>query len=281
MSAHKWAIVGTAQTWTETPWEDKSWTVSTLNDAYMLKFPRIDVHFEQHPLDRFIFRKKNQQHVPMHQGDIPAGYYLRPEGHLEWLKAQAQKIPVLLQQEPPKDWPKALRYPVEAIVKKYHDILFPAGEANWPKPYVACGPTWMVLWALEQGADHLGIWGIHLSTEREYIEQRPQFEGLCCWMIGKGIELTIPSGTPILKSKHVYCYEPRLSQAQDPLRYQLAKLNNQRGAIIGQLVTRKWWQGKQSLLAEVAELDARKLDVKQQLSRLQLQETMAGPEWRV
>lgn len=272
-------IIGTAETWRETPWTDGGWYLTSLNDAYMLGLPRVDGWYEQHPLDKFVYRKTDARHTSVTPNDIPAGYYLRPEGHLRWLQDFAKTRPLWLQQDPPPGWLHAQRYPVEHICTKYAKVLFI--DPTWKKPYVAAGPSWMLLQALDQGYDHIGIWGIHLATEREYVEQRPEFEGLIRYAIGLGVRITIPKTTPICHSRHVYCYEPRLSQAQDPVRYQIALLDQQRGPLMQALIHRPWWRGTQRLLDQIAELDAEKLDLKQQLGRLQLQESLAGPEWRV
>ena len=275
-----YAIVGTAPTWRETPFQDASWTIASLNDAYALGLPRWSIWWELHPLDHFVFRPwKDARHTPITPNDIPAGYYLRPDGHLQWLKQQAQSIPVMLQQPPPPDWPMAARFEVERICEKFRDVLFI--DPTWTKPYVQSGPDWMFLWALDHGFDHIGIWGIHLATEREYVDQRPRFEGLITYAIGKGVRITIPKGTPICHGRHVYCYEPRLNQAQDGLRYQLMLLDQQRAPLLDRLVHRPWWRGKQQLLDAIADIDAEKLDLKQRIARLRLTEEMAGPEWRL
>lgn len=275
----RFGIIGTADTWRETPWHDQSWYLTSLNDAYMLGLPRTDAWYEQHPLERFVYRKREAVHTPVTPNDIPAGYYLRPEGHLQWLQQYAQQHPVWLQDLPLPGWGQAQRYPVEHICAKYRDVLFI--DPTWKKPYIAAGPSWMLLHALDQGCEEIGIWGIHLATQREYIEQRPEFEGLIRYAIGLGIKIVIPKTTPICHSRNVYCYEPRLSQAQDPLQWQLHLLEQKRAPLFQALVHRPWWRGKQQFLDRLAEIDAEKTDLKQQLGRLQLHESLAGPEWRV
>ena len=106
------AIVGTAQTWKEAPWGEKDVAIHTLNDAYMLGMPRIDVHYEMHPLNQFVFRKPGEK---ASMSDVPFGFYLRPEGHLEWLHKFAQTKRLWLQHPPPEGWPEARQFPRDEI----------------------------------------------------------------------------------------------------------------------------------------------------------------------
>src|SRR5690349_21053380 len=96
-------IVGTAPSWKETPWHDPSLEIWGLNDGYMLGYPRANRWYELHPFDKMWFRPKTQKAIKA--SDIPVGFYVRPEGHDEWLKKQAETIPVFLQKEPPAGWP--------------------------------------------------------------------------------------------------------------------------------------------------------------------------------
>ena len=57
--------------------------------------------------------------------------------------------------------------------------------------------------------DEIGIWGIHLATEKEYLEQRPNME----WLIGRaqerGLIITMPKECPLLKHRWEYAFEKR------------------------------------------------------------------------
>ena len=97
------AIVGTAPSLKRTPWADPTLQVWGLNDAYTLGFPRADRWYEQHPLHKLYIRARDQKVVYADQ--VPHGWYVRPEGHLDWLQVQARTIPVFLQETPPKGWP--------------------------------------------------------------------------------------------------------------------------------------------------------------------------------
>jgi len=273
----KCAIVGTAQTWKETPWNDTSLDIWTLNDAYMLGMPRIDVHFEQHPLDMFVYRKHDQK-VFTH-ADIPAGHYLRPEGHLEWLKKKADDSLVITKEAPPADWAHAMQYPREAMEKEFADFLWV--DKTWDRPYASSGPLWMMLLAISMGYKEIQIYGIHLATEREYVEQRPNFEGIIYYAIGKGIKIHLPKTAPICKGTHVYCYEKRYSQERDALRHHVSVVDQKRAKVTSQLLKRPWWKSRGPLEHRMLELDADRAELASQLGRIDFAETLERPEWRV
>ena len=88
------AIVGTAQTWKLAPWNDPSVDILGLNDGYVLGMrqghpnglPRMSVWFDLHPFAQMSFHAAHKRTVLA--SEIPQGAYLRPEGHLQWMKAQ-------------------------------------------------------------------------------------------------------------------------------------------------------------------------------------------------
>jgi len=86
------AILGTAPTWRDCPWDDPTLEVWALNDAHVLHLPRADRWFDIHPIAEMYFHDRSQA---LHAGDVPAGKFVRPVGHLEWLRSQT--IPVYRQ----------------------------------------------------------------------------------------------------------------------------------------------------------------------------------------
>lgn len=259
------AIIGTAGTWRETPWQDDDLFRTSLNDAFMLgmPMPRIGAWYELHPLDHFIFRDPNDQ-KPVTAADVPMGYYLRPKGYLDWLQQTAQRIPVYLQAPPKPGWGLAEQFPADHLVEQFRSVLFL--DPTWPKPYVASGPSWMLMHLMAQGYDEISIYGIHLSTAKEYREQRPQFEMLLGYALGRGVTIHLPKRTPIGKGDHVYCYEPRRSQQIDGLRWQLQEMGKRASSLVGPQRSRA--------NAEVA-------DLQQLIARLEMQDIFQSPEWRV
>ena len=97
MSANtRFAIIGTAESWKECPWDDPGLTIISLNDAYQMKdargqgLGRIDEWYDLHPLDRMWFRPKDKHEFKV--GEIPEGVFVRPEGHIEWMQERAKTM---------------------------------------------------------------------------------------------------------------------------------------------------------------------------------------------
>lgn len=195
------AIVGTAETWRDAPYGDPSWKIYSLNDAYRLGIQRADYWCDLHNPDEWILVPEGQRVVK--GWELPPGkLYPRPASHPEFFARLT--IPAFVHQARP-EWPTSVTFPRAAVERKF-------GR------YMASSPAWMLAQAVlpesEGGlgygpGDEIGIWGVHLATEREYVEQRPNFE----WLIGVvetlGIKVTIPDDCPLRKSRWVYGFERR------------------------------------------------------------------------
>lgn len=241
------AIIGTAQTWTKTPWTDTGLHLVSLNDAYRMKgFVRADGWYDFHPLNKFYHPVDGQQ-IYAHQ--IPAGHYCRPAGHLQWLSEQ--QIPVWLHPDYATQHPDA--------VKWTHARPFPKAEveAHFGR-YFTSSPGWMMAQAMMNGAKEIHVYGIHLATEHEYIEQRPNFEMLCGALLGRGKRtivvkdgmrhyetadgiLVLPEAAPILQSNFQYAFETRPRAHEDPVQWELHKLEIKRARVIDGLKRKPWW----------------------------------------
>lgn len=271
------AVVGTAQTWKMTPWDDASLYIVGLNDAYSLGFPRADEWWELHPLDKMVFRPKHQKIVKA--TDIPPGHYVRPEGHIEWLKEQARTIPVYLQKEPPDDWPgNARRFQLEAIEAKYGT-------------YWASGPAYELLDLYERGYREIHVYGIHLATEAEYREQRPNFEMILGRMLGaevreerrgdlryyhgKDCTIVLPVATPLLQHGWKYAYEPRPVPAPNPYAAELKAARAEKQDVLKRLIRPMPARERERLNARLRELEVIEIDVNQQLSKRAMGGTVA------
>ena len=182
-------IVGTAPTWKDAPWGDPSVEFWLLNDMYLLKPTRADRWFDLHPFHQFYYAKKGAT-VSAHQ--IPAGTFVRPHGHIDWLKSQT--IPVYVQDAAWLGTPNAKTFPraeVERLVG----------------PHFASSPAWMVGLALLEGVTELSIFGIHLATEWEYLKQKSNMAFLLGLAAGKGVKIVLPTAAPLLRESHQYAYQ--------------------------------------------------------------------------
>ncbi len=243
------AIVGTAPSWKQCPWDDPTLEIWSLNDAYTLGLPRIDRHYELHPLDKLYFRPRDKQVV--YAEDVPHGHYVRPDGHLEWLQHAAKTIPVFLQKDPPKGWPpNAQRLPIEQL------------EAEFG-PYWASGPAYEIAHAMLEGATEIQIWGIHLSTEQEYRDQRPNFEYLLGIARGRGIKVVMAEASPILK--HGWKYGLEAKPTPHPAKQIIMRVRHQKAVLVQELATMPRWANKTSALDRLQRLSALEMDCAQRL----------------
>jgi len=245
------AIIGTAPSWKSAPWDDLSVDLFGLNDAYVLGFKRISGWFDLHPFGQMVFHSTER---PLRE--IPLGAYVRPEGHLEWLRSRP--FPVSLA-EAPADWPTATTFPRAALEAKY-------GR------YFASTPAWMLAWMIEAGYTEIQIWGIHLATDWEYLEQRPNLEFLMGLAFGRGIKLVIPERSPLLKSPSLYAYEPKHDLPVQAQQQRIAAIKA-RGARLQQRMAACRWYDRRAMAdltaqARVAELEL--TDARMTLQRLQL-----------
>lgn len=261
MTGKRIAIVGTAETWKQTPWDDPTLEIWTLNDAYVLGFPRIDRHFELHPLDKMAFRPASQK--VLKASDIPPGYYARPEGHLEWLKRAAQTIPVYLQQAPDPSWPvNAQRFPIEQV-----EAAFGA--------YWASGPAYMVALAMLEGASEIHVYGIHLATQQEYVDQRPNFEWWLGVAAGRGIKIVMAEASPVLKHGWRYAYDPKPVTPPHPYMAELKATRKEKAQLTQALITWPAGKDRRRALDRLRRLDVIELDITQQLSKRSMGGTLA------
>lgn len=256
------AIVGTAPSWTMTPWTDPGLTILSLNDAYRMPgFQRADAWFDLHPMDHYWHPPEENQPIFAHA--VPPGHYARPKTHVEWLGRQM--IPVYLHPDHATQCPASATWP--------HAHAFPKAEIEAAfDRYFTSTPSWMLAHAILQGATDVSIYGIHLSTEHEYIEQRPCFEFLCGRLLGPGRikvtradklrvyetaqgRLTIPEASPVLSSNFQYAFQPRPRQVLEQHKWDVHRFTVKRERTVGRLAHAKWWQvGK--LQAELADYEA-------------------------
>lgn len=274
--AKKVCIMGTAPSWRMTPWADATWDIWGLNDAYQLRPRRWTRWYELHPLDQMFFVEPG---AAVQAGAIPKGHYIRPAGHIEWLKAQAAGLPVFLQAEPPSDWPaQAHRFPIESI------------DASFGGDYWASGPAYMLAQADLEGYDEIMVTGIHLATEAEYRKQRPQWEFLIGRVLGRtitrddqagfrvyrgqGRSIWLPETCPILKHEWRYAYEHEPEPPASLYRAELKQVVKDKNALMERLIV---WPAGQPKDAELETL--RRLSIIEEDCREQMQKEAQAREF--
>lgn len=242
-------IVGTAPTWKLAPWKDPKAVIAGLNDAYLLGMPRWDVWYDIHPFDKYFFRPLHgPKKIAGYQ--IPAGTFVRPEGHIQWLAKQ--RCPVFLHQADPRT-PHAQVFPRTAIEAQFGD-------------WFDSSPAWMLAHALLLGFKRVAIVGIHLASEMEYIKQKPNM----CYLIGvargAGIQVDVPKESPLLQSSHRYAFEHDPSTPVVGVQRKVEALQAERQQVEQLWQASKSWRrpkGNPVLASRRGWLDAQLLDLRQ------------------
>lgn len=224
MSEKRICIVGTAPTWRDAPWDDPSIEFWLLNDMHVLKPKRADRWFDLHPFDQFYFPPPGKK---VFKHDVPAGAFVRPAGHIEWLKSQT--IPVYVQDAKWLGTPSARTFPkaqVEAAVG----------------PHFASSPAWMLGLAIAEGATEIQMFGIHLATEWEYLKQKPNMAFLLGLAAGRGIRIVVPRTAPLLRESHQYAYQDDPDVPKIVVQRKIDGLQQQLSIVMKQLAAKKWYQ---------------------------------------
>jgi hypothetical protein len=253
------AICGTAPTWTQIPWDDPTLEIWALNDMHVLNLPRADRWYDLHPIDRMWFRPENKQ---VFAGDVPAGYFVRPANHLQWLKAQT--IPVYVQDAAALGSPNARTFPKAEI------------EAKFGRTF-ASSPAWMIAHALLEGVTELHIYGIHLATEWEYQKQKPNMTFLLGLAAGLGVRVVLPKGCPLLAESHQYGFEEDPDVPKVALQRKAMRLQEELAFLQQREKGRKWYQRRDpNYASRTALLKAQILDCQFGMQHAQASRAPAG-----
>lgn len=219
-------IVGTAPTYRDAPWDDPRVEMWCLNDFHVLQPKRADRWFDLHPFDKFYFSEPGKRVLAHH---VPAGFFIRPRGHVEFLRSQM--IPVYVQDARMLGTPSAKTFPkadVEAAVG----------------PHFASSPAWMLGLALMEGVTDLYIYGIHLATEWEYLRQKPNFSFLLGLAAGRGVRLHLPKTAPLIRESHQYAYDPDPDLPKVAIQRRIEDLQSQLAIVKKQIAAKKWYHRK-------------------------------------
>lgn len=191
----KIALIGKApSTVAMAPYGDESWEVWILNTlGHLSEVPRWDRQFELHDLE--LTKAKEY-------GD----YY-------QWLSRQTR--PVYLRDSPPSGFAGGIQFPLGQILEHFGRY---AG-----KRYLTNTVSLMVALAIMehetgQPVSDIGLWGIDMAQHglkaaghvgwftSEYARQRPSVEYWIGIAEGRGINVTIPAQSDILKAACIYGY---------------------------------------------------------------------------
>lgn len=264
------AIIGTAPSWKQCPYDDPTLEVWSLNDAYLVGVPRADRWYDLHPVHQMWFRQPN---VALDPRTVPTGVYVRPQQHLQWLGSRPFPVFML---EARADIPNAKAFPWQGVLDHFAHV--------WPlrrqrdgrivpgKDYEVSTPTWLLMHAIMEGYREIHVYGIHLATEWEYVQQRPNFEFLLGYARGLGIQIVLPQNTPICKASYRYAQEPKADLAVQEAALAIAAIKQQ-GADLKERLAKLPLTAvsqRKDLQYQIADLDVRLADARTVQGRAQM-----------
>lgn len=193
IATKKIAIVAKApSTRDQAPYDDDSWEIWGLGDQAMPGYPnpikRWDRWFEIHDLDDG-FRRWLPQ-------------------YRDWV-CQNHGKPLYIN-APHPDAPHAKIYPKREVFAYFDKFL--TNQDGDPLHYFTNSVSWMLALAIYEGATEIGIYGVDMAQhgvglKSEYAYQRPSVELWLGIAAGKGIKVTIPKESDLLKTPHLYGFD--------------------------------------------------------------------------
>ena len=155
------------------PFHDPSWEIWAHNSAAPA-CPRVDRFFDLHA--KQVWKADKSWH----------------KDYQTWLSQLP--VPIYMQHHY-AEVPQSIRYPKERILSEF-------------RRYFTSQAAWMMALALTEGVTHLGFFGIHYGAACERDWQRPGCEYWMGMAEGRGVQLVIPDGCPLLrKPALLYGYE--------------------------------------------------------------------------
>lgn len=168
----KVAILGTApSTRLLAPFRDGSWQIWACSPGNK-DLPEIHLFFQVHALELILADPRGRE-------------------HLEWINENTW--PVLMQVEN-QHVPRAKVFPKDRLVSEFGPYWFTSSI------------SWMMAYAIDQGAEEIALYGVDMSHSSEYALQKPG----CIWFIeearSRGIKVSVPPGSDLLAPPPLYGY---------------------------------------------------------------------------
>ena len=166
----KVAIVGTANSCENAPYDDYGWQIWGSNEVYQLiGVRRLDLLLDIHP----------RTTVDRHQA------------HVDWL--QNADIPVLML-EHYEEYPTSEPFPIKKITERFG-------------AYFTNSISYLLALAILRDADEISIYGVNMATDVEFTTQRPSCEYYIGLARGLGITVNVPDDSDMMKCPGLYGYD--------------------------------------------------------------------------
>lgn len=190
------AIVGCSDSKTSAPYNDASWEIWAMNNAYAhVPVSTRNVWFEIHPIKKMPDGRYMRRKL-IKPGIFEWAYDFRGQNMDDYMRSLAALDCAVYMQQHWDIIPKSVAYPLNDITKKF-------GR------YFTNSVSYMIALAIHQGATEIGCWGVDMATASEYGPQRPSCEFFLGLAAGLGIKITIPDTADLLKTQFLYGFEER------------------------------------------------------------------------
>ncbi len=184
------------------PFNDPDWEIWACSPGNM-DLPRFDVFFEIHAMDTTLREEQYNVILPGHTVSF-----------VDFCKAQT--CPVYMQEKRP-EYPTAVVYPKDDMFKKFGPYFFTSSLA------------YMLALAIDKKPEAIGLFGVDMSAQDEYGQQRPG----CHYFIQKakdaGIDIVVPFESDILEPPPPYGYR-EASRMWWKMNTRYRELNDKRAA---------------------------------------------------
>ncbi len=200
----KIAIVGCSDTKALAPYDDPTWDIWAMNNAFV-HTKRFSKWFEIHPIKYENGKFWRRQLV--RPGIFKWADNFRGQPMQDYMQSLANlDVPVYMQQH----WdiiPKSIAYPIKEVTQKFGT-------------YFTNSVSYMIVLAIVEiaenpGKGEMGCWGVDMATSTEYGPQRPSCEFFLGVAAGMGIPITVPPQADLLKTRFLYGFEEAEQTAWD------------------------------------------------------------------
>ncbi len=224
------------------PWDDQGIEFWGLNRLHaVLEDKPWHRWFEIHDLKKFYGRPGDPdvQHINWLK-DFAGDVYLRPQ---DMLLAQEWGIST------------ARPYPIERVLSVHHG-------------YFTNSISYLLALAIEMGYSEIQMFGVDMAQDNlmqaEYSEQRPSCEYFLGHAVGKGIDITLPPGSDLLKTNILYGFDDDVHR--DKLLARLQELGQRKENLRAEMNQKQaeasWFQSR------ISELDGAMQEVQYNVRNL-------------
>jgi hypothetical protein len=190
------------------PYKDESWEIWATSPSNYQLLPRVTRWFELH---------KGWQ-LWGGQGHPDQSFYV------EWLEHHSRDKFTLymIDQE---DIRHAEVFPKDELVAEFSSYFFTSTF------------SWMMAFAIHEGAEEIGIFGIDMTAMEEYRQQRPNFQHFMWLAKERGIKITVPLQSDIMNPPPLYGYAfatpigQKLSIREEELKRRIAEAESERNKL--------------------------------------------------